>query len=105
MDIIDILLDESNRDRIVLFAENGKSYTFEQIAVIPKYDKLYCVLKPVDKISSIGDDEAVVFYVDDESDPPRLQVETDEKKAIEVFNDYYDLLEESLEEKGGESDE
>ena len=39
--IIDILLDEVNKDPIVLVDENGKKLTFEQIAVIPYNDVIY----------------------------------------------------------------
>jgi len=95
-DILDILLDEDNKDPIVLIDNNGRRLTFEQIAVIPYNEKIYCVLKPVDKIDNIQDDEAIVFYVDEkEGEEPVLMVETDEKIAINVFDEYYNLLDEA----------
>ena len=94
-DIVDVLLDENNKDPIVLVDGNGKKLTFEQIAVIPFNDKLYCVLKPVDKIDGVADDEAIVFYVQEEvGKAPVLMVETDEKVAMDVFDEYYNLLDE-----------
>ena len=95
-DILDILLDEDNKDPIVLIDNNGRRLSFEQIAVIPYNDKIYCVLKPIDKIDNIEDDEAIVFYVEEEEGKePVLMVETDEKTAISVFDEYYNLLDEA----------
>ncbi len=97
-DLLDILLDENNRDPIVLKDETGNALAFEQVAVIP-YSKagewvVYVVLKPIDVIEGIGDDEAAVFYVEeDESGNMFLRIEQDELIAIEIFNQYYDLLE------------
>ena len=69
--------------------------SFEQIAVIPHNDKLYCVLKPIDKIENVQDDEAIVFFVhEEEGKTPVLMVETDEKVAMDVFDEYYNLLDE-----------
>lgn len=96
LDILDILLDEDNKDPIVLLDNNGRKLTFEQIAVIPYNDRIYCVLKPVDKIENIQDDEAIVFYVEEEEGKePVLMVETDEKTAINVFDEYYNLLDQA----------
>ncbi len=94
-DIVDILLDEENKDPIVLTDDKGRKLAFEQVAVIPYDQKLYCVLKPIDHIDGVADDEALVFYVDEgenEDDDPVLRIEDDELKAIDVFMEYYDLL-------------
>lgn len=49
VDLLDVLLDQDNKEPIVLMDENGKQMTFEQVAVIPyevrKEKRLYCVLK------------------------------------------------------------
>lgn len=101
VDLLDVLLDQENRDPIVLQDENGRQLTFEQVAVIPydideKTRKLYVVLKPVDKIDGIADDEAVVFVCDqDKAGNTVLKVEEKEELAIAVFDKYYDLLEEA----------
>ena len=100
IDIIDVLLDQDNKEPIVLMDEKGKQLTFEQVAVIPyevrKEKRLYAVLKPIDKIEGIGEDEAMVFYVDtDEEGNSLIKVEEDEEVAIAVFDKYYDLLEEA----------
>lgn len=96
LNILDVLLDEDNKDPIVLVDDKGKQMSFEQIAVIPYNNKVYCVLKPIDKIENVQDDEAIVFFVDErEGREPVLMVETDEKTAINVFDEYYNLLDEA----------
>lgn len=95
-DILDILLDEENKDPIILVDANGNKLIFAQIAIIPLFNKLYCILKPLDKIEHIADDEAIVFYVDETLNPPCLKIETNKKKAVKVFLEYYDMLEEDI---------
>lgn len=99
-DLLDILLDENNRDPIILFDEKGRQIAFEQIAIIPfqikAVNKLYVVLKPKDELEGVASDEAIVFCVDDSiKGNTVLRVETDEKIAIGVFNEYYKLLEQA----------
>lgn len=104
VDILDVLLDETNKDPIVLVDDKGKTLSFEQIAVIPFKDRIYCVLKPIDKIDNVQDDEAIVFFVDErEGQEPVLMVETDEKTAIQVFDEYYNLLDEAESNKAKKS--
>ncbi len=72
------------------------------MAVISYDKKLYCILKPIDRIEGVGEDEAIVFYIEEREDGEvALLVETDELKVIEVFEKYYDLLEEERLKKGG----
>lgn len=100
-DLLDVLLDQNNKDPIVLMDENGRQITFEQVAIIPyeadgKERKLYVVLKPIDKIEGINDDEAIVFVCEqDKNGRTVLRVEENEEIAIAVFDKFYDLLEES----------
>lgn len=96
IDLLDVLLDKDNRDPIVLMDENGRSISFEQVAIIPMHDVklLYVVLKPIDRIDGIADDEAIVFLVvPDKNGNTILRVEEDEQICIAVFNMYYDMLE------------
>ena len=104
VDLLDVLLDQDNKDPIVLMDEAGKQMTFEQVAVIPyevrKEKRLYCVLKPLDKIEGIADDEAIVFLVDSDNEGNSIiRIEEDEEVAIAVFDKYYDLLEEAQKEE------
>ena len=93
--IIDVLLNEHNDEPITLYDENDKAVKFEQVAVIPMDDNLYVILKPVDKMESVEDDEAIVFAVnEDEDGEASLEVEADESIAMRVFEEYYKLLDE-----------
>lgn len=103
IDLLDVLLDADNKEPIVLMDEAGKQMTFEQVAVIPyevrKEKRLYCVLKPLDKIEGIADDEAIVFLIEtDDEGNSVIRIEEDEEVAIAVFDKYYDLLEEAQKE-------
>lgn len=107
VDLLDVLLDENNREPIVFQDENGRKLAFEQVAVIPyevrKQARLYCVLKPIDKIDGVNDNEAIVFLVDkDDKGNSVIKVEDDEEIAIAVFDKYYDLLEEAQKEEKAE---
>lgn len=95
IDILDILLDEDNEDPITLYDEKGKAYKFDQVAIIPMEEKLYAILKPIDEVPGVADDEAIVFAVNEkENGETSLVVETDEPTAIRVFDEYYKLLDE-----------
>lgn len=96
VDIYEILLDENNTDPIVLVDDNGNKIEFAQIAVIPYNNRLYCILKPLNKIEDVRDDEAIVFYVEETKEQNFLKVEADKIVAMHVFTEYYNLLEEDL---------
>lgn len=96
LDILDILLDENNDDPISLFDEDDKEVKFEQVAIIPHDEKIYAILKPIDEMEGVADDEAIVFLVDmDDEGGSVLVLERDEETAIKVFDKYYQLLDEA----------
>jgi len=93
IDILDVLLDEDNEDPITLYDENSKAIKFDQVAIIPLDEKLYAILKPIDEIPGVADDEAIVFAINEnENGETTLVVETDEPIAMRVFDEYYKLL-------------
>lgn len=95
LSILDILLDENNDSPISLYDENDKEVKFDQVAIIPFDEKLYAILKPIDHMEGVEDDEAIVFAVEETEDgDASLIVETDEAIAIRVFDEYYKLLDE-----------
>lgn len=94
-DVLDILLDENNDSPITLFDENEKAVKFEQVAIIPDNENIYAILKPIDDMDGVADDEAIVFLVDfDEDGHSLLTIEQNEETAIRVFDKYYTLLDE-----------
>ena len=95
VDILDILLDEDNEDPITLYDENSKAIKFDQVAIIPLDEELYAILKPIDEIPGVADDEAIVFKISESEETTSLNVEQDESKAMRVFDEYYKLLDQA----------
>ncbi len=90
---IEKLLDEENQDNLVLYDENNKKTEFEQVAIIPLNEEIYAILKPVDNIDGVNEDEALVFSVQEIDEEDCLVVCEDEKIINKVFKEYYKLLE------------
>lgn len=98
-DILDIILDENNKENIVFEDADGKKLTFEQVAVIPYGEnedkKIYVILHPLDKIEGINDGEAIAFRVDEYGDGHVLVLEESFETSSAVFRLYYQQLEKS----------
>ena len=93
--ILDILLDENNDEPIILYDENDKAIKFDQVAIIPMDEDLYAILKPIEPMENVADDEAIVFAIREDKDgDPVIELETDEARAMQVFEEYYKLLDE-----------
>lgn len=88
---IDALYDEDNNDAIILFNEKGEEIAFEQIAIIPQNGKVYAILKPIQPLEGLGEDEGLVFFVNE--DEGILELITDEKIIDDVFAVYDELVE------------
>ena len=85
---------------IVLTDDAGNELLFGQVATIPYRENneatLYCILKPLERIKGVADDEAIVFRVDiDEDGNTSLSSEDDDARAEEIFARYEQLLEEA----------
>lgn len=91
---IDALYDEDNYDDIILLNERGEEVVFEQIALIPKKEATYVILKPRNPIEGLGEDEGLVFTVETnpDTDLEYLALVTDEKIIDEVFEVYDELV-------------
>ena len=92
-EMIEALLDPENNDLIRLYDEDGNPIVFRQIAVTNLDGALYAILKPEDAIEGLGEDEALVFALqeNDEGEVSLLLI-TDEDTVDAVFEDYYRLL-------------
>lgn len=95
VDLLDVLFDENNFDPIVLGDDDGESYNFEQVAIIPMDGETYVILKPMDKMDGVEDDEAFVFKITRAEDgEARLVIVDEDDIGDKVFNEYYRLLDE-----------
>ena len=93
--LIDALFDEDNNDVIILFNERGEEIPFEQVAIIP-LGKTYAILKPVQPMDGLGEDEGLVFAVEvnAETNEEYLALVTDMDIIDKVFDVYDALVEE-----------
>ena len=89
---IDMLLDENNTENIKLYNEENQEVEFEQIALVPIEDKTYAILKPVNVMEGIADDEALVFVIDEIDDEDCLVIVEDDNIIDQVFEEYYKML-------------
>ena len=94
-DILDILCDEENTEPIVLYNEKGEAITFEQIALIPLDGGEYVILKPVQPMEGMADDEALVFAILREAQGTALEIVVEDAIIDGVFDEYNRLLEEA----------
>lgn len=86
-DAIDMLLDPSCTDDLILYDENGRECRFAQIAYIPLDGRRHAILRGL-----FAQDEATVFTVEYESAGRVLVPERDEKTAERVFEEYERLF-------------
>lgn len=93
---IEKLFDEDDDSNLILYDENNNPTEFQQIAVIPKNNKIYAILKPLSKKFNIADDEALVFVIEEVDDEDYLIIVEDEKIIDSVFDEYYELLKEQI---------
>ena len=96
---IDALYDENNNDIIQLYAEDGKLINFEQIAVIPLNDLVYAILKPVQPLEGVGEDEGLVFEIETNEDGAEYLKLVVDMSIIDAVFDIYDELVEAEEEE------
>ena len=95
MNPIDMLLDENNTEPIVLYNENNQEIAFEQIAIVPIDGKIYAILKPIGDFAGVGEDEALVFTIDEYEGEDVLVIEEKNEIIDAVFAEYYQMLEET----------
>ena len=92
LSFVEMLMDENNKDNIVLLDPQEKEVEFSQVAVIPYKEKIYAILKPVKEMEGVAEDEALVFALDTVDDQECLVMVEDDKTIDAVFKGYYELL-------------
>lgn len=96
---IDALFDENNNDAIILSNENGEEIAFEQVAIIPISETVYAILKPVNPMEGVGEDEGLVFSIEkNEEGEEYLALTVDEDIIDAVFTVYETLVNAEYEE-------
>ena len=89
---IDRLFEEDNEDRIYLTDEDGKEVAFEQVALVDYEGGYYALLMPVEPMEGVGEDEVLIFFVDEEND--KLIYVEDDEIGEGVMDVFYQMLEE-----------
>ena len=89
---IDALYDENNNDAIILFSEKGEEIAFEQIAIIPLAEKVYAILKPVIPMEGVGEDEGLVFSIEQNDEGEEYLALTVDEEIIDAVFTVYDAL-------------
>ncbi len=93
MNPIEQIMDENNKDNIILYDENDQPMEFMQIAVLPIDGVVYLILKPVaDEV--LEEDEALVFFIDEYEGAQCINIVEDDEIVDRVFQAYYQLLQE-----------
>ena len=89
--ILDQILDENNCDNIILYNENGEEVEFEQIAIIPLNDEIYLILKPVITFEGMGEEEGLVFVIEEYDNDTKFHLCVDDDIIDQVFEIYNSL--------------
>ena len=95
MNPIDMIMDENNNENIIMYNEQNEPVEFAQIAVIPLNEQVYVILKPVGDVEGIGEDEALVFSIEEYEDEEALSLVDDDQTIDQVFEEYYQMLREA----------
>lgn len=93
---VDRIFDENNNENIFIKDNDGRDIEFEQLAVVDFEESYYAVLQPVTPMEGVGEDEVLIFKIDEEKDC--LVYEEDERVMEGVYNEFMEMLEELDEE-------
>lgn len=89
---IEKLLDENNRDNIILCDERNEPVEFEQIAVIPLDWTIYAILHPVIPMPGMAENEALVFAIEGWGEDAQFRCDLSKEIIDRVFAEYYKML-------------
>lgn len=85
-----------NEDVVTLLSANGEEVDFIEIAGIAYNNSFYAILQPVELLSGMDDDEALVFKVSrGNDDRDKFEIELDDAVIDAVFKIYDKLYQES----------
>lgn len=97
-DFVEKLLDENNTDPIILYNQDGKEAKFQQVAIIPYNEVVYCLLSPESGVEGVSCNEVMVFKLmyDEETEFSYLEYEYEEETFKAVYEQYRSMAEEEL---------
>ena len=88
---IEKLFDPENMDPIIMVDEEGNEVEFEQIAILPYEGGIYALLKPLAPLEGVGEDEAIVFAIEEQDGEANLAI-VDDLAIIDGVFDLYESL-------------
>jgi hypothetical protein len=94
MNLLDQLFDPENMDPVVLYNKRGEAVSFEQIALVPLGEDVYVILQPTVPMEGVGEDEGIVFKIEDVETEAHLALVTYMEIVDAVFDIYEQLCEE-----------
>lgn len=81
---VEIILDENNDENITLsYGDNEEEIEFEQIAVVELDDDIFAILRPLDVVAGLEDNDFLVFKID--AKKKTLELVDDEETIVEVI--------------------
>lgn len=95
MGAIDQIFDENNTDPVVFYNEDGVPVSFEQIALVPLNGQIYVILKPIQPMEGVGEDEGFVFEITKIDGEELIVIVEDFAIIDKVFDEYEAMLEEA----------
>ena len=90
--LLDRLLDPEDTDPILLYNEKDEAISFEQIAIIPLRKQTYVILKPVEPLEGLGEDEGLVFSIGKRDGQDALILVENEAVIDAVFKVYDEMV-------------
>lgn len=90
--VFDKLLDAEDNSNIVLYDESEKEVEFEQIAIIPIKEEVYAILRPIEKLGDLEEDQALVFLLEQTEEGEELLTVVEDDDIIDLVFEEYDKL-------------
>jgi len=83
-DLVSKILDPDNDENLFLVDENGTKVEFEQVAMIPRNDDIYVILKPTKPFElGMTEDNIVIFSIEVQRDGEKVLAVVQDQATIE----------------------
>ena len=89
IDLVDIILDESNKDLIMLEDNAGNVHKFERLAVVPFENEKYAILKNfISEDTKEKNEIILIFKIVENFENRGIFIVEDEKTALSILEEY-----------------